>query len=128
MPAESPRAAEIEYLYEDYNQFATLARSCRHSGILSVATGGVPQRSRRYRELIRPFGLEGELRTAFVFRGTAWGAGGLLREAGDFTLEEASFLQAASESLADGIRRALLLEAVVAEAPEGPGVVLLDEE
>lgn len=128
LPVESPRAAEIEYLYEDYNQFATLARSRRRSGILSEATGGVPERSRRYRELIRPFGLKGELRIAFVARGAAWGAGGLLREAGDFMPEEASFLEAISEPMADAIRKALLFEAVAKEATEGPGVILLDEE
>ena len=46
LPLENPRAAEIEYLYEDYNQFATLARSRQRSGILSQATGGAPERSR----------------------------------------------------------------------------------
>jgi hypothetical protein len=34
LPVENHRATEIEYLHEDYNQFATLARSPRHSGIL----------------------------------------------------------------------------------------------
>ena len=58
LPVENPLATEIEYLHDDYNQFATLARAQRKSGVLSQATGGAPERSRRYRELIRPFGLE----------------------------------------------------------------------
>lgn len=66
LPLQNPHAAEIDYLYDDYNQFATLARSHQRSGILTEATGGVPERSRRYRELIRPLGLHGELRGAFV--------------------------------------------------------------
>jgi len=73
LPIENPRAAEIEYLYEDYNQFAALALGPRHSGILSIATAGDPTRSLRYRELIRPFGLDGELRGAFVADGASWG-------------------------------------------------------
>lgn len=60
LPLDNLRAAEIEYLYDDYNQFATLARAARRSGILREATGGVPERSRRYRELIRPLGLDGD--------------------------------------------------------------------
>jgi DNA-binding CsgD family transcriptional regulator len=129
LPVENRLATEIEYLHEDYNQFATLARSPRHSGILSEATGGVPQRSRRYRELIRPFGLEGEVRVAFVTGGAAWGAAGLLRDGGDFTPEEAAFLQLLSEPLAEGVRRALLVEAAAqAEEAPGPGLVLLTEE
>ncbi len=129
LPVEKHRATEIEYLHEDYNQFATLARSPRHSGILSEATGGAPERSRRYRELIRPFGLEGEMRVTFVAGGAAWGAAGLLRDGGDFTPDEAAFLQLLSEPLAEGVRRALLVEAgAQAEEVPGPGLVLLTEE
>ncbi len=128
LPVENSVATEIEYLEQDYNQFATLARSRRRSGVLSEATGGVPERSRRYRELIRPFGLEGELRAALVAAGTAWGAIGLLRAGGDFTADEARFLSAVSGPLAEGIRRALLLQAATAEdLATGPGLVLLDE-
>lgn len=130
LPLENPLAAEIEYLHDDYNQFAALARSRRHSGILSAATGGVPERSRRYREIIRPFGLHGELRTAFVSEGTAWGSMCLLRErrARDFASGEASFLEGISAQVGRGIRAALLLQqaaAYPAEA-EGPGLILLD--
>ena len=96
LPVENPVATEIEYLEDDYNQFATLARSRARSGILSEATGGRPERSRRYRELIRPFGLEGELRAALVAGGAAWGAVGLLRDGGDFRPDEVAFLRAAS--------------------------------
>ena len=129
LPVENPVATEIEYLEDDYNQFATLARSRARSGILSEATGGRPERSRRYRELIRPFGLEGELRAALVAGGTAWGAVGLLRDGGDFRPDEVSFLRAASEPLGESIRRALLVQAMAADdAAPGPGLVLLDEE
>jgi DNA-binding CsgD family transcriptional regulator len=129
LPIENPLATEIEYLQDDYNQFAALARARLHSGVLSQATGGEPRRSRRYRELIKPFGLEGELRTTFVNRGSAWGAMGLLRQGGDFDLDEAAFLQSISGPLAEGIRNALLLNTLKkAESALGPGLILLDDE
>src|SRR5690348_17075733 len=129
LPVENPLAAEIEYHHEDYNQFATLARAPRHTGILSLATDGVPERSLRYRALIRPLALEGELRAAFVGDGMAWGSICFLREHGDFTPEEASLLEAVSDQVGRGIRMALLLRAASARAsePDGPGLILLDE-
>ncbi len=131
LPIDNPLAAEIEYLHDDYNQFATLARAPNHSAVLSVATAGVPERSLRYREVIRPFGLDGELRAAFVGDGTAWGSVCLLREhsSGDFAPEEVSFLEEVSGEVGRGIRTALLLQEASANPSdgEGPGLVLLDE-
>lgn len=130
LPLENPLAAEIEYLHDDYNQFAALARSPRHSGILSAATEGVPERSRRYREIIRPFGLHGELRTTFVSGGNAWGSICLLRDrhARDFVPEEVSFLEAVSAHVGRGIHAALMLQQASANPAheEGPGLILLD--
>jgi DNA-binding CsgD family transcriptional regulator len=131
LPIENPLAAEIEYLHEDYNQFATLARSPRHSGILSMATAGAPERSLRYREVIRPFGLDGELRAAFVSDGMAWGSICLLRDRSsrDFSADDVAFLEEVSEHVGRGIRTALLLREASANLrdAEGPGLVLLDE-
>ena len=131
LPIENPLAAEIEYFHQDYNQFATLARAPKHAAILSVATRGAPERSLRYRELIRPCGLAGELRAAFVSDGTAWGSVCLLRErcSGDFTAEEASFLEEVAGHVGRGIRTALLLQEASATLidAEGPGLILLDE-
>lgn len=130
LPFENPRASELEYLYDDFNQFATLARSARRSGILSTATEGVLERSRRYRELIHPFGLHAELRAAFVSAGAAWGAVGLLRAAGsaDFTAAEAAFLHEVSSYLGHAVRSALLRESAEHDPSDAaaPGVVLLD--
>lgn len=131
LPVENPRAAEIEYLEEDFNQFAALARARRRSGILSEATAGAPERSRRYRELIRPSELHGELRAALVTDSLCWGAVGLLRrpESGDFTPAEAAFLHEVSGYLSQAVRTALLRAAAIDdEASEGPGLILLDEQ
>ncbi len=130
LPLENPHASELEYLHDDFNQFAALARAEPRSAILSEATGGVPERSRRYRELIRPFGMSSELRAAFVDQATGWGAVCLLRPPGspEFNPAEAALLDAVSRYLAQGVRTALLQ----AEAREddgcagAPGLVLLD--
>lgn len=130
LPIENPLAAEIEYLHDDYNQFASLVRAPDHSGILSVATGGRPERSLRYRELLRPLGLDNELRAAFVDDATGWGSICLLRERSskDFDAQDARLLEEVSSHVGHGIRAATLLrEASASTDDDGPGLVLLDE-
>ncbi|GAA0610135.1 helix-turn-helix transcriptional regulator [Kribbella sandramycini] len=90
MPAPTAQIAEIAYLYDDFNSFGTLFKAPRHSGVLSEATGGDLRKSRRYRELLEPVGMTGELRTAFVVDGVAWGCVSFFRQ-GDFTPEERDF-------------------------------------
>lgn len=131
LPLENPLAAEIEYLHDDYNQFASLVRASRHSSILSVATGGAPERSLRYRELLLPMGLPHELRSAFVDDASGWGSVCLLRErsSGDFEACEASLLEEVAAHLGHGLRAAALLRAASSRTEEAtaPGLVLLDE-
>ncbi|MDT3679897.1 MAG: LuxR C-terminal-related transcriptional regulator [Burkholderiaceae bacterium] len=131
LPLENPLAAEIEYLHEDYNQFASLVRAPLHSAILSVATGGLPERSLRYRELLLPMGLPHELRSAFVDDAAGWGSICLLRKrsSGDFDAREASLLEEVASHLGHGLRAATLLRAASSRADEttAPGLVLLDE-
>ncbi|HEU0026929.1 MAG TPA: LuxR C-terminal-related transcriptional regulator [Ktedonobacterales bacterium] len=122
-----PRATEIEYLEEDVNKFAHLARTSR-VGILAEATGHRLERSPRYRELIEPLGMEGELRVVFSSGGNAWGAAGLLRSRGSapFTREDAAFLRSVSEIIAHAIRGALVRAAAVRlDLPDTPGLILL---
>jgi len=47
-------------------------RGDRHSGVLSELTEGRLDRSIRYRELLRPNNMRGELRTALVIDGACW--------------------------------------------------------
>jgi hypothetical protein len=49
-----PRFPRYEYTVEDVNKFSYLARRRRPAGILAVATGGFPERSPRFRDLLRP--------------------------------------------------------------------------
>jgi DNA-binding CsgD family transcriptional regulator len=123
-------ASAIEYLYDDFNKFSVLARSPRRAAILSEATGGELERSKRYRVLVRPDGLEHELRAAFVVDGACWGSVGLFRAApADFDADEAEFLHEITASLARAFRSATVHGTYRAgDGTPGPGMVLFDAE
>jgi DNA-binding CsgD family transcriptional regulator len=119
----------LEYGIPDVIQWAFLARTPSPVGILSRATHGNPELSPRYQQLLRPHGLERELRVSLVSDGGCWGAMGLYRGPGqpDFDDAEADFLASLSAPIADGFRRALLVTTQLPdELPDGPGLVVLD--
>jgi DNA-binding CsgD family transcriptional regulator len=123
--------AANEFLEEDVNKFADLARATRPVGILSQATGGHPDRSRRHTAFLTPYGFgDGdELRAVFRDGDAAWGAVAVHRRHGMFTDGEASAVAGVAAVTANGIRRAILSGALTAERePEAPGVVLLDAQ
>ena len=121
--------AEHEYVVEDVNKWAFLARSGRRAGATSLATHGDLSRSARHRSQ-ETYGIGDELRGAFVVDGAYWGAAGFLRDRDRpwFTEEDVRILAALSEPFAVAFRRALLTARVAAERPfdEGPGVVVFD--
>jgi DNA-binding CsgD family transcriptional regulator len=126
-----PPLTWCEYAVEDVNKWSFLARSPQPVGILSRATHGHREQSPRYRELLRPQGIGWELRTSFVTDSTCWGTMGIYRDRDepDFSDEEAAFLAGISSTLAEGFRRSMLISSVVAEeSPDGPGLLLLDDE
>src|SRR5439155_4590287 len=88
-----PRALENELFDDDFNKLRSLASSACHVGALGQLTQGDPSRSRRYRELLAPMGLRGELRAALVVDGSCWGFLALQRVPShpDFDLEEVAF-------------------------------------
>src|ERR687886_1516249 len=65
LPDRFPILAHNEYATDDVNHFADLARAGRKAATLSEATGGHPERSPRYRDLLKPADLGPELRSAF---------------------------------------------------------------
>ena len=118
-----------EYLEDDVNKMADVARSERGVATLHEATGGDPRRSPRYERDIEPYGGEQEmlagLRTA---SGEIWGAVGLYREKGRpmFDADDIDFMRAVARSLAEGARRGLLLgDATDPDGPNVPGLVVL---
>jgi len=130
IPDRFPVLAENEYAMQDVNKFQQLARAERKAATLSEATGGHPERSARFRDLLTPAGVGPELRTAFVADGATWGALILVRRAGrsDFEDADVDLLASASALFARAVRRGLIAEASEADgpAPEAPGVIELD--
>jgi DNA-binding CsgD family transcriptional regulator len=126
-PYTRARMAEIEMSGEDVSPFAVLGRSPGTVATLSQETGGHLDRSLRHRELRAPNGFGDELRVALATDGTTWGALTLLRGAdrGDFTAPEARLVASVSGLLAEGLRRAMLLEAIDGDTEPAPAGVAL---
>src|SRR3954447_16008164 len=117
-----------EYLIEDLNTFAGLARRRVPAGTLSGASRGHPERSTRYREVLAPAGIPFELRATFVSRGRPWGAVHVARrdESGDFGDAEVAALGHIAGTVAAGIRTSLRFDAARrAEGEAGPGLIVL---
>ncbi len=129
MPDTKPEVAEFAYLAGDFNAFPKLAQGRRHSGILSEATGGRLERSPRYRELLGPNGITGELRTSLVANGSCWGCFAFFREAPyDFTDDERDFAHELASLLGRGFGAAGVRARASSElAALWPGLILLDD-
>jgi DNA-binding CsgD family transcriptional regulator len=130
LPDRFPILANNEYAVDDVNKFDQLARANRKAATLQTATGGRPERSRRFRDLLTPAGLGPELRSAFVADGVTWGALILVRRAGrpEFADDDVELIAAASGLFARAVRRGLVAE--VSDSPvsgaDAPGVIELD--
>lgn len=57
LPDRFPILANNEYAVEDVNKFDQLARATRKAATMIEATGGHPERSARFRDLLTPAGL-----------------------------------------------------------------------
>ena len=119
-----------EYLEDDVNKLADVARSQRGVQTLHEVTGGDPSGTPRWQENMA-LGADQELVAALRTRGgEVWGAIGLYREPDRplFDRDEIAFVRSVSPLLAEGARRALLVgEATDPEGSESPGLVVLDE-
>lgn len=118
-----------EYFVRDVNTFGSLARKRVPVGTLTQATGGKPDRSVRYQQVLKPAGIPYELRAAFVTRGRCWGAVHVARLDGqpDFTAEDVSALASITGIVAEGIRASLRFDAGRRGETEAssPGLMLL---
>lgn len=128
-PQVPPQWLEIEYLEDDVNKLAEVARAGRPVATLHEATGGDPSRSRWYREALEPFGAEQELRAGLRTQdGVPWATVSLYREPGrsEFDDGEVALLLELAPYLAEGTRRGMLIgEASDPEGPDAPGLVIL---
>jgi len=128
--AAMARLTEIEIREPDYNKFDALTRAARPAASLSEATRGRLDQSRRQRELRRPSGFEDELRVVLISDSEAWGALTLLRERGrrHFTQAEVRRVTSLTSTLAEGLRRALLLGELSVSDEIAVGLILLADE
>lgn len=120
--------AENEFLEDDFNKFAALARAIPPVGTLSHATGGDLARSRRHRTVLGPLGYAGgdEMRAAFLDAGSAWGCVALHRRQGVFTAGEVGVLAGVAQLIGEAIHRALLLGALKhGHGDDLPGLILI---
>jgi hypothetical protein len=126
------RAGELvvrsEYLVDDVNGFADLARRRTPVGILDHESRGDPERSARYRDVLAPAGIPHELRASFVARGRSWGAVHIARRtsSGPFTTQDAAVLARVTGAIANGIRASLRFDAARrGDGVEPPGLLVL---
>jgi DNA-binding CsgD family transcriptional regulator len=124
-----PHLVEIEARGEDVLSFPSLARANTRVSTLSQATGGHPERSQRYREVLAPSGLGHELRAVFTTGSGVWGALVLFRgsDAKDFSSTEAELIDRSTVGVAAAIRREMVLTEIDRRDDTfGPGLLLLD--
>jgi DNA-binding CsgD family transcriptional regulator len=127
----TPRFLTNEFLQDDVNKFAALAVGGQPVNSLYAATGGEPERSPRYRDILVPMGFGDELRAALTVGGSCWGVMCLHRELATpgFSPVEIDLLRRIRPHLAEGLRTALLLADPCADVGDGsPGLVLLTDE
>ncbi len=125
------RFFEIESGGQDVNAVPVLAADPVGAATLDQATGGDPARSARYRDVLRPLGLARELRVVVRDRRVPWGMLNLFRggDSPDFTADELRFAASLGRTIADGVRRTLVLGAVDTRHDDlGPGVLIVDPE
>ena len=118
-----------EYVVDDANTFAQLARRRVPVATLAQATRGHLERSARYRVLLEPSGIPHELRAAFVIRGRVWGALHVARRdvSGAFSQRDVDVLARIAGQIAHGIRGSLRFDAARrASGTEAPGLLVLD--
>ncbi|MDQ4072400.1 MAG: LuxR family transcriptional regulator, partial [Actinomycetota bacterium] len=131
IPELPPEWLAQEYYADDFHDMAGVARSERGVSTLHEASGGDPSTSPRWQANIQ-YGGDQELLLALRTPAReAWGVLGLYREPEQpkFDADELAFLQTVSAPFAEGARRGLLIgEASDPEAPEAPGLVVLNED
>ncbi len=122
--------AHLEYEVDDVNLFRDVAARPRPVGVLDLDTGGAPETSVRWREFLMPhFGIRHELRAAFRADAQVWGLIGMYRgsPASGFSPAEADFIAGLSDTVARGLRAAIVTSAATGERDhrDGPAVVIV---
>jgi len=147
IPASAaPLFLRNELLGNDVNSFASLARRAIDAGAaptvtLFDATKGVPERSKRFREILTDLHMGDELRVAFIADGQCWGFACIHREGKrtPFSKAEVDFVSGIAPRIAEGLRSAVALRSIGTtsrqeqlsshhgESDDSPGLVLLTD-
>lgn len=117
-----------EFLEDDVNKIAVLARATPPVATLLKVTHGHPEQSARYVKVLAPNGYANgdELRAVFRVGESAWGCAMLHRRNGAFDDREVAFIVEVGGHLAEGIRRAIVVTALASSASyDPPGLILL---
>lgn len=117
------RVLDNEFRGSDVNRYRTLARASRPAATLWQATGGRPERSPRYREILSPLGCGDELRAVFRTGGSCWGGVSLARGAGHQPFSEAdvALVTSAGAHIADALRGAMTADGLTSGSSASPG-------
>lgn len=126
--AAAVRAWQYELTVPDILKVTDLAAG-RPTGVLSIATGGEPDRSPRYRGVLAPLGVTDELRVLLSTGGVGWGWMALFRLSGVFTSLDAARIATLQPHLARAWRNAVLRTAAEHTTdPTPPAVMVLDRD
>jgi DNA-binding CsgD family transcriptional regulator len=119
------RFAETEYAGQEPNRFAELSLRPRPIARISDAPHRDVTGSVRINDILKPLGLEHELRAAFRVDQACWGVGGIFRGSGpDFSDREVEFLGAVVATLAAASRVAVRTEHAESPSTAGPVIVI----
>ena len=108
-----------------------LARSGRCVARVSEFVDERNEKSAAYERVLRPNGLQHQLRAALVVDGTHWGLLHIERRDPDFTSSEVALVSALAPHLAHAFRRWILADpshATGMRTPFMPGVIVLDQD
>ncbi|MEU5400817.1 helix-turn-helix transcriptional regulator [Streptomyces sp. NPDC005963] len=105
-PTPFEHAIWLEMWSEDTTRFVDIRAAGRIVETVHRATGGRPEHSVRYRELLAEYGLGDELRMNFDVGGGLWGAAAMMREAGSapFGVSEQRLAERAARAVAVALR------------------------
>lgn len=126
---EPSKYMQWELFTDDFMKTAEVLGNPRGVQTLHEVTGGEPQRSWFYRDVLVPEGAGQWLLVALrSSTGENWGTARLNRAAGEpmFSEHEIDVMAAAAPMLAEGVRRGLVVgEATDPDRPDAPGLVVM---
>jgi DNA-binding CsgD family transcriptional regulator len=119
-----------ELAVDDVLRYRDLAGSAHPGGTLGAATGGDPNRSARFRDLLGPMGYGDELRAAFSTGTSTWGVVSLLRERGraPFTPRDVDHVLRLGPAMTSGLAGLAVADrsGTTTHELDGPGTALYD--